>query len=95
MSDLKLNSQALTGFANTLHKLLGDFAQPVYLSPGRGDVLDDDLSLLSSTDKACGDGLNSYLTALAALADQAAAAALSLDQGLADDVRQQRGRAFE
>ncbi|MFD0636252.1 hypothetical protein ACFQ9X_36465 [Catenulispora yoronensis] len=33
MSDLKLNSQALTGFANTLHKLLGDFAQPVYLSP--------------------------------------------------------------
>lgn len=94
MSDLSLNSDALTGFAGTLKRLLGDFAQPVYFSPVCSDVLNDDLSLLSAADKGCGDGLHSYLTALASLADQAAAAAEKLDKELAQEAHGHRGRAF-
>jgi len=92
---LSLNSQALTGFAGTLRNLLGDFAKPIYFSPVCSDALNDDLSLLSATDKSCGDGLHSYLTTLASLSDQAAAAAEKLDQELAREARGHRGRAFE
>ncbi|MBW8805106.1 MAG: hypothetical protein AUG49_17335 [Catenulispora sp. 13_1_20CM_3_70_7] len=94
MSDLALNSQALSGFASTLHRLVGDFAQPVYFSPVCSDVLNDDLSMLAGTDKACGDGLHSYLTTLASLADAAAKAAEQLDQQLAKEARGHHGRVF-
>lgn len=82
VSDLSLNSQALTGFAGTLRKLLGDFQQPLYFSPVSGDALNEDLSSLSQTDQACGDGLHSYLSALASMTEQAAAAAERLDREL-------------
>jgi hypothetical protein len=83
MADLSLNSGALTGFAGTLRNLLGDFSQPIYVSLVCSDVLNDDLSMLTATDKACGDGLHNYLSALASLSDQAATAAQALDQQLA------------
>ncbi|NUP49173.1 MAG: hypothetical protein HOW97_17980 [Catenulispora sp.] len=82
MSDLSLNSQALTGFAGTLRKLLGDFQQPLHFSGVSGDAIDDDLSSLSQTDQACGNGLHAYLTALASMTEQAAAAAQRLEQDL-------------
>jgi hypothetical protein len=94
VSDLALNSQALSGFANTLHRLVGDFEQPVYFSPVCSDVLNDDLSMLAGTDKTCGDGLHSYLTTLASLADAAAKAAEQLDQQLAKEARGHHGRVF-
>jgi hypothetical protein len=94
VSDLSLNSQALSGFASTLHRLVGDFEQPVYFSPVCSDVLNDELSMLSGTDKACGDGLHSYLTSLASLADAAAYAAEQVDQQLAKEAHGQHGRVF-
>lgn len=92
VTDLALNSQALTGFAGTLRQLMGDFERQVYFSPSCSDALDSDLTLLSAADKFCGDGLHSYLTALAALADQAAAEAVRLDQELAQKLREQPRR---
>jgi len=83
MSDLSLNGQALSGFADTLRKLIGDFSQSVCVSLPGSDALSDDLAMLRSIDKSCGEGMNNYLTALATLSDQAAIAAEVLDLGLA------------
>lgn len=83
MADLSLNSDALSGFADTLRKLVGDFSQPIYVEAVCTDLLNDDLAMLAATDKSCGTGLHSYLTALATMSDQAAAAAVKLDQQLA------------
>jgi hypothetical protein len=87
MADLSLNSGALSGFAGTLRNLMGDFSQPIYISLVCSDVLNDDLSMLNSTDKSCGDGLHNYLTALASMSDSAAAAAQKLDQQLAQQAK--------
>ena len=65
MSDLSLNGQALSGFADTLRKLIGDFSQSVCVSLPGSDALSDDLAMLRSIDKSCGEGMNNYLTALA------------------------------
>jgi hypothetical protein len=87
VADLSLNSGALSGFAGTLRNLMGDFSKPIYVSLVCSDVLNDDLAMLNSTDKNCGDGLHNYLTALASMSDSAATAAEKLDQQLAQQAR--------
>ena len=88
MADLYIDSQALTGFADQLKGLVADFSDPVVSSSeGSCDAsVFDQLRSLSSTDGACGTGLNNYLTALAGLAGQAAQAAEDLDVDLAKAV---------
>lgn len=85
MTDLALNSNALSGFASTLRGLMGDFSQPIFVEQVCTDLLNDDLDMLASTDKTCGDRLANYLESLASLSDTAAAAAQKLDQQLARD----------
>lgn len=92
MADLALNSTALSGFAGTLRSLMGDFGQPIFFEQVCTDLLNDDLDMLASTDKSCGDGLRNYLTTLASLSDAAAAAAEKLDQQLAQQAGHHQGR---
>lgn len=88
VTDLYIDSQALTDFAGQLKGLLADFSDPITSSSGGwcDASLFDQLASLTSTDGACGKSLNNYLTALARLADQAAQAAEVLDAGLANEV---------
>lgn len=92
MADLALNSNALSGFAGTLRGLMGDFSQPIFFEQVCTDLLNDDLDVLASTDKTCGDRLSNYLNTLASLSDSAAAAAEKLDQQLAREASQHHGR---
>jgi hypothetical protein len=92
VADLALNSTALSGFASTLKGLMGDFAQPIFVERVCTDLLNDDLEMLASTDKSCGDGLRNYLTTLASLSASAAAAAEKLDQQLARQATHHLGR---
>ncbi|MBS2550716.1 hypothetical protein KGQ19_27975 [Catenulispora sp. NL8] len=91
MADLALNSEALTGFAGTLRNLMGDFSQPIHPTAVCTDLLNDDLGMLSSTDKSCGDGLSNYLNTLASLSDTAAAAAQKADAQLAQQAKNVHG----
>jgi hypothetical protein len=92
VADLALNSNALSGFASTLRGLMGDFSQPIFFEPVCTDALNDDLDVLASTDKTCGDRLANYLNALASMSDSAAAAAQKLDEQLARAASQHHGR---
>lgn len=88
VADLYIDSQALADFAGQLRELLADFSAPI-VSPWEGwcdGSIFDALTDFSSTDGACGNSLNNYLTALAGLAGQAAQAAQNLDTKLASDV---------
>lgn len=86
MPDLYLDSQALSDFAARLQGLAGDFKAPIYTESVCTDLLDDNLTSFSMDDAACGARLNDYLSALAALATQAATAAEALDEALAAQV---------
>lgn len=92
MADLSLNSNALSGFAGTLRGLVGDFSQPIFVEQVCTDVLNDDLDMLATTDKTCGDGLANYLNSLASLSDAAATAAHNLDLQLAREASAHHGR---
>lgn len=92
MADLALNSNALSGFASTLRGLMGDFSQPIFFEQVCTDLLNDDLDMLASTDKSCGDRLANYLNTLASLSDTAAAAAQKMDEQLAREAGRYHGR---
>lgn len=92
VADLSLNSNALSGFAGTLRGLVGDFSQPIFVERVCTDVLNDDLEMLASADKTCGDGLANYLNSLASLSDAAATAAHNLDLQLAREAGGHHGR---